>query len=457
MNRQTPSLIQVPISAFIWFFLLLSAGACRPFEPEQLVIIKTGNVSEVGVTSFKAHGEILDTGENGISQHGFIWSDQPDPDFPYTNYDELGPAQGPGTFSDDFDGLSPGTIYYVKAYAVTTDLTVYGPQVSFETQMGFPPTVSTKPAIEITPYSAISGGQISDDGGVPVMTRGVCWATHREPTIENSFTSNGEGPGEFVSTLESLEPYTTYHLRAYATNEIGTGYGEEILFMTLWNGTPVFDFEGNEYPTVQIGNLIWTVRNIRSTKYSDGIPISLVEDDLDWAAMSDNFKAYCYYNNDPVNAEKDGALYTWSAATNGHPDSHEVPSGVQGVCPAGWHLPSDEEWKAFEMMLGMNEDEVNAVDNWRGSGQGGKLKETINWTEPNVGAENEFGFNARPSGYRESIGRYGGYGTSTDYWTSTESGEGLAVFRRLSSTSDGIFRSGEPVKKGFSVRCVKDY
>ncbi len=458
MNRQHHITGQLPASALICYLFLLFIAGCKPFEPEQLMIIKTGNVSEVGVSTCFVQGEILDIGKSGITQHGFVWSDLPDPTIETAMFNQLGSASGPGIFEYQITGLTPSTIYHVRSYARGGGEVIFGDPKTFETMEGKIPTVETYPPIEdeLTSYSAICGGEITDDGGSPVMQRGVCWSNHPGPTLEDEHTREGEGAAQFSSTMESLEPGTRYFVRAYATNQVGTGYGDQIDFVTVWDNTYVSDIEGNEYPTVQIGELVWTAMNIRSTKYSDGTPIPLVEEENDWAAMSDVFKAYCYYNNDHALGEMDGALYTWAAATNGHPGSNDVPSGVQGVCPAGWHLPSDEEWKMFEMILGMNEDEVNGFE-YRGAGQGGKLKETVNWTEPNEGATNESGFNARPSGSRETIGRFGNYGTSTDYWTSTGSGEAAAFFRRLSSEAGEIFRSGEPVKKGFSVRCVKNY
>jgi len=95
-----------------------------------------------------------------------------------------------------------------------------------------PPQVTTTAASSVTFTTAVSGGNVTNDGGAPVTARGVCWSTSPNPTIANSLTSNGTGLGSFVSNLAGLSPGTTYYVRAYATNQSGTGYGNQITFTT---------------------------------------------------------------------------------------------------------------------------------------------------------------------------------------------------------------------------------
>ena len=115
------------------------------------------------------------------------------------------------------------------------------------------------------------------------------------------------------------------------------------------------DYDGNFYQTVQIGNQVWMTENLKVTHYADGTTIPLVTDNTAWGNLDDNNtdKAYCYYNND-ANGEGDiyGTLYTWAAAMNGASSSSANPSGVQGVCPTGWHLPSNAEWTELTDYLG---------------------------------------------------------------------------------------------------------
>ena len=97
------------------------------------------------------------------------------------------------------------------------------------------PTVVTKVVDHVSANTAQCGGEITFDGGASITERGVCWSTSPNPTTANDHSSDGNGYGSFVSTLTGLNAHTTYYLRAYATNSIGTSYGEERQFMTLSN------------------------------------------------------------------------------------------------------------------------------------------------------------------------------------------------------------------------------
>jgi uncharacterized protein (TIGR02145 family) len=152
-----------------------------------------------------------------------------------------------------------------------------------------------------------------------------------------------------------------------------------------------------------------------------------------------------------------GALYSWPATVRWTEGSDLVPSGVQGVCPDGWHLPSDGEWKQLELNLGMSQDEVDQVD-WRGTIQGEKLKSTgtLYWKSPNKGDAGEAGFNALPAGYRHGVGKFYGIGTTTRFWSTSNRGYGYVWHRLLDHDNASVNRDFSPVYRGYSVRCVKD-
>ena len=160
------------------------------------------------------------------------------------------------------------------------------------------------------------------------------------------------------------------------------------------------DGDGNLYATTTIGTQVWMAENLRTTKYADGTAIPLVNTNATWNALTATSKAYCWYNDDIGNKATYGALYTWAAAMNGAASSADNPSTIQGVCPTGWHLPSDEEWTELTYYLGGE------------SVAGGKLKETgtTHWNSPNTGATNETGFTALPGGYRGIYGNFGNIG-----------------------------------------------
>jgi uncharacterized protein (TIGR02145 family) len=157
----------------------------------------------------------------------------------------------------------------------------------------------------------------------------------------------------------------------------------------------VKDIDGNVYKTITIGTQVWMAENLRTTKLDDGKIVPLVTDDKIWAGL--NTPAYCWYtNNAPENKNKYGALYNWyTVSTN-------------KLCPRGWHVPTDAEWKTLITNLGGE------------SVAGGKLKEkgTSHWQSPNAGATNETGFTALPSGERKQSGVFEDSGSNIEIFRS---------------------------------------
>jgi uncharacterized protein (TIGR02145 family) len=199
--------------------------------------------------------------------------------------------------------------------------------------------------------------------------------------------------------------------------------------------------------------------NLKVTHYADGTAIPLVEGKTEWDALTATDRAYCWYDNSTDNRDTYGGLYTWAAAMNGAASSDSIPSGVQGVCPSGWHLPSDSEWKELEMFLGMSQAEA---DNYgcRGTDEGGKLKEigTAHWNSPNTGATNSSGFTALPGGDRSIDGAFFNLGDRAYFWTASEGGASYAWLRYLDNDGAEVNRCTDyKVEEcGFSVRCVGD-
>jgi uncharacterized protein (TIGR02145 family) len=219
--------------------------------------------------------------------------------------------------------------------------------------------------------------------------------------------------------------------------------------------TTVTDFDGNIYQIVKIGNQTWMKENLKVTHYADGTSIPL---STTWQFEVGD-KAYCWYDNQSSNGDTYGALYNWYAAMNNAASSDTKPSGVQGVCPVGWHLPSDSEWKELEMFLGMSQSEADGDHYPRGTDEGGKLKETgfSHWASPNTGATNSSGFTALPGGGRDYSG-FSFLGTDANFWTATEGSEYDAWHRHLFHDNSQVEREYGRTSKnsGFSVRCVKN-
>jgi uncharacterized protein (TIGR02145 family) len=151
-----------------------------------------------------------------------------------------------------------------------------------------------------------------------------------------------------------------------------------------------------------------------------------------------------------------GALYTWSAAVRGDEGNDINPSDIQGVCPDGWHLPSDSEWKQLEEHLGMTQEDRDAKY-WRGTGLGDKLKSqgTEFWRSPNTGASNSTGFNALPGGYRHGSAEFLDLTITARFWSSSRQGC-YGWYRRLDYDNSAVYRGSSGLYRGHSVRCVKD-
>ena len=219
----------------------------------------------------------------------------------------------------------------------------------------------------------------------------------------------------------------------------------------------VTDIDGNMYATIEIGTQVWMAENLKVTHFADGSPIPEITDEAEWDAMEPETQAYCWYDNEAENKDSNGALYSWAAAMYGGLSSDTI--GVQGVCPDGWHLPTDAEWKILEMALGMDQVETDNLD-WRGSDQGGQLKELgfSNWSLPNEGASNSSGFTAVPGGFRSAMGLFYSAGDYANFWSATadEGGSSRAWFRILNYEEARIYRHYNSKQLGLSVRCVKD-
>jgi uncharacterized protein (TIGR02145 family) len=292
-----------------------------------------------------------------------------------------------------------------------------------------PPSLTTSGVSEISYLSAITGGNISDDGGSEITSRGVCWSTAQSPTTADGKTEDGSGSGAFTSVISGLSPETVYYVRSYAANSAGISYGNEITFTS----GPLTDVDGNTYNTVTIGNQVWMAENLKVTKLNDGTPIQLLSEDTDWS--STRAPAYTWYdNNESMYGQAYGAIYNWYA----------VNTNI--LCPTGWHVPGDEEWTTLTDFLGGNEI------------AGGKLKEggTKHWTTPNADATNETGFTALPGGYRSNGGQFYSVENS-GYWHTSTAEDATYVWRRdMSHLHARVDRWNNNKRFGFSVRCLQD-
>ncbi len=297
-----------------------------------------------------------------------------------------------------------------------------------------PPTIVTTPITQIGKFSAMSGGTITDAGSSGVNISGICWSkTHNHPTTNDTHTTDGGGFGSFVSQAFVLEENTTYYLRAYATNSIGTGYGNVVTFKT--DSFPhcgvVTDYEGHEYKTIVIGTQCWMRENLRTLKennYSTSVS-------LQTGTSTTTSSSYAYYpNRDAGNFEEYGLLYNMYAALR--------------VCPTGWHLPTDNDLTTLRSYLGS-------------SLAGYKMKEigTEHWNTPNY-ADNSSGFFARGAGYITENNVY--FKNISRFYADPETpGAGYYKNYSLSNstytlTISNVSSSSNGPSWAYAVRCIKD-
>jgi hypothetical protein len=202
--------------------------------PSSLTIPSVTTSSPTSVTSNSANvgGNVISDGGVTVTQRGICYALTQNPT---TSNTTIISGNGTGPFNVSLTGLTSNTVYFVRAYAINSVGTAYGSQVSFTTTSL--PNVTTTTATSITSSSASTGGNVISDGGTTVTSRGVCYGTTSNPTLSNLFTSNGSGLGTFTSNITGLLPNTTYFVRGYATNSVGTTYGNQITFTTSSNNT----------------------------------------------------------------------------------------------------------------------------------------------------------------------------------------------------------------------------
>lgn len=195
----------------------------------QLATLSTTAASSISYTTAIAGGNVSNDNGSPVTSRGICWATTTLPTTANSNYTEAG---GLGSFTANMSGLSTNTTYYVRAFAVNGGGTSYGNEVSFTTLTPSVAALTTKSISGISSNIAGSGGVITTDGGSAITAKGVCWSLNPSPTLTNSFTNDGTGTASYNSTMNGLNPLTTYYVRAYATNSLGTSYGNEISFTT---------------------------------------------------------------------------------------------------------------------------------------------------------------------------------------------------------------------------------
>ena len=366
------------------------------------------------------------------------------------------------------EGLNPGMTYHFRVVAENELGITYGENMTFTT-LGAEPTAQTLEATEITTESASLNGVVNPNYFTTLVT------FEYGTTIEygNSITAEQsplEGHTEInvSANIYGLNPGTIYHFRVVAENELGIVYTDNLTLTTTITGIEgvVLDIENNSYQTIGIGYQEWMTDNLRTTKYNDGalIPTGLTNEE--WQnTIEGAFSIYPFTLVEGINSleemvDKYGILYNWYAVTN------------ENLCPIGWLVPSDEDWnELLEYLInshGLSNEwdaTINGVGNSLkaarqvGHPWGGEYdtNEHPRWNQnDNHYGVDSFGFFALPAGARNPLGNFNWFGSSGNWWSTTEfSSEQAIYYNILSSGGSLIKRNNFNKALGVSVRCIR--
>jgi len=284
---------------------------------------------------------------------------------------------------------------------------------------------------------------ITPDGSVKFTDESTNDPTSWSWDFGDGNTSSEQNPSHTYSSEG------TYTVELIVSNDYGADTLTKTDYITVestltacdWNNETTFtdSRDGQEYKQIKIGDQCWMAENLNYDQSSYG---------NDW----------CYDNNSS-HCNTYGRLYDWAAVMQGESSSSSNPSGVKGVCPDGWHVPSDEEWEELEMQLGMSQSEADKIG-IRGTNEGSKLAGNASlWEDGDLENNSEFGtsgFTALPGGFRSSKDNLLGVGTSGGWWSSTERSSASAWRRYLYYGLSSVYRKDYDKDYGVLVRCVRD-
>lgn len=344
-----------------------------------------------------------------------------------------------------------------------------------------PPTVTTDTVYNITGRTAVVGSTIVSSGTTGIISSGVCWSMTPNPSLGNSYTTDGTSIGSFLSQVSGLTSGATFYVRAYATNSIGTSYGAPISFTTPTHCGTVTDYDGNVYNTIYIGAQCWMKENLKTTHYSNGAIITKGQASTTSYYPYAGQKYYYEYGDVPANTPIYGLLYSWAAVMNGAGSSSNNPSGIQGICPSGWHVPSNAEWCELENYIEPGIDVNCNSTGYRGS-MAKKLVAPRYWSQydqnsfapgywPNdTTGFNDSGFSGLPGGRYDlhytytNTASYVNLNVNGYWWSCTMDNNNYIFYRYLNYQNSGvnltsIYNTTSTISSHHyaqSVRCVKN-
>lgn len=335
-----------------------------------------------------------------------------------------------GTFTQVRSGFSTSNTYHYRAYATNSIGTSYSADATFTTLAYTVPTVTSPTATNAYGSGATLGGTITSDGGGGILERGTCWGTSFE-TLTNCMPASGTSTGAFTHVQTGFDYSSTVYYRAYARNAAGTAYSIATTFNTpaFVCGTEIITYDGFNYNTLTRGSQCWMGENLRAG--------TMLASASTFPTNNGVVQKWCF-DTSAANCTADGALYSWDEAMG-----YSTTAGAQGICPTGWHIPTDTEFKTLEMNQGMTQGAADSTG-FRGTDQGTRFK---------VGGSSNMAFQL--AGDRRTANDYYGRGSNAYIWTSTQSGSN-AYARGLYTTFSTVDRFVDSKNFGFTVRCLKD-
>ena len=426
-------------------------GETKSFTTVEIVAptVVTMPATDNTRTSLTLNANITSDGGATVTARGFYWGTAEN-DLP--NY--VASEQTSADFSATISDLEVNTIYYYCAVATNMRGTTLGEVLSARTNPLTAPTVVTNEATNIT-LRATLNATITDDGGTEIIACGFYWGTSADNLVNNAVydgTANN-----FSINITGLEYGTTYYYCAYATNSTSTDIGNIMLFTTVCEcggSCKLTDIDGNLYGTVLIGDQCWMAENLKTTKFADGTSIPL-------GSSTSSTTAYRYNpNNSSSNVSTYGYRYNWTAAMHGASSSEANPSGVQGICPDGWHLPSKVEWTQLKNYISsQSQYQCGGTSTNIAKSLASKTGWNSSTTTCAVGNtpsnNNSTGFGALPAGYYSSSNSDTYFHTRADFLSATSESNGICLLLLMYNNSSALSvnRNGG---LGFSVRCVRD-
>lgn len=357
--------------------MMVYAISCnKPDEPnnggnngnnDNDVRVTTYTPQDITATTAICGGDAIVTQGLSLTEIGICWSKEQNPT---ADQAHLSTTVWNEPYVCTITDLEPNTKYYYRAYALRGLVYYYGEEMSFTTTGGDLPTVTTAEVTNITTNSAIGGGTVISDGGVPVTERGICWSVNSDPSIEDAHINSGTGMGSFEIIMESLELNTTYYVRAYAMNCNGICYGLEVCFDTPSSGG---SYNGHDYVDLGLpSGTLWATSNVGADTpecvgdifaWGETEPKSI----YDWSTYK-----YCMGDRNLLTKYCDNPSFGYDGFTDGLVVLQANDDAATANWGGRWRTPSTDEWyELFSICEWTNTKNALSVEGWSFIGPNG--------------------------------------------------------------------------------------